>query len=123
MEIFETIENYAKKKITLYKERDEVQRSAFKERISSIDPSTIVYIDESGVDNRIFRAYGRAPRGEQVYGNINGSRKRRFSVIGGLMNRTFIATSTFEGSCNSDVFNAWLEHVLILSHYPTWVAL
>ncbi|WP_339052105.1 transposase [Candidatus Lariskella endosymbiont of Epinotia ramella] len=34
-------------------------------------------------------------------------------MIGGLMNRTFIAPSTFEGSCNSDVFNAWLEHVLI----------
>ncbi|WP_339040276.1 hypothetical protein [Candidatus Lariskella endosymbiont of Hedychridium roseum] len=67
------IENYAKKKITLYKERDEVKRSAFKERISSINTSTIVYIDESGVDNRIFRAYGRAPRGEKVYGNINGS--------------------------------------------------
>lgn len=33
-------------------------------------------------------------------------------MIGGLINNRFIAPFTFQGGCNADVFNVWLEHIL-----------
>lgn len=35
------------------------------------------------------------------------------SVIGALMGKKFIAPFTFLGGCNTDVFNTWVEQVLL----------
>lgn len=72
-----------------------------------------MYIDEAGIDNQLYREYGRAPRGQKIYGEIAGKKRERVSIIGGLMGKTFIAPFTFQGGCNSDVFNAWLEKILL----------
>jgi transposase len=72
-----------------------------------------VWIDEAGIDNRLYREYARAPRGQKVYAEISGKKRERVSVIGALLNGTFIAPFTFQGGCNSDVFNTWLEGVLL----------
>ena len=101
-----TVEDYSKKKTTLYKERDEDKRNEFKKYLEKIDPKSLVYIDEAGIDNRLFREYARALRGQEVYGEIPGKKRERVSVIGGLLQKTFIAPFTFQGGCNSDVFNA-----------------
>jgi transposase len=34
-------------------------------------------------------------------------------MIGGWMNHKFIAPFTFQGGCNSNVFNTWLENILL----------
>ena len=34
-------------------------------------------------------------------------------MIGGWMNRKFIAPFTFQGGCNANVFNVWLENILL----------
>lgn len=78
-----------------------------------IDPGTIVYIDEAGFDNRLFRLYARAFRGQKVYADIPGKKRERYSMIGGWMNQRFIAPFTFQGGCDSEVFNIWLEHILL----------
>lgn len=56
-------------KITLKKvtERSQEDRQRFTDKISKIDHSSILYIDEAGVDNRLYREYGRAPKGEKIY--------------------------------------------------------
>lgn len=72
-----------------------------------------MYIDEAGVDNRLYREYGRAPRGQKIYGEISGKKRERVSMIGGLVEKTFIAPFTFQGGCNSEVFNLWLENILL----------
>jgi hypothetical protein len=65
-----------------------------------------VYVDEAGVDNRLYREYARAPRGEKVYADIPGKKRERISMIGGLIGRKFVAPLTFTGECNKEVFNA-----------------
>lgn len=109
----QTFKYHAKKKTTLYKERNEEKRAEFKKQLEQIDPEKLVYIDEAGIDNRLFREYGRAPRGQKIYAEIPGKKRERVSVIGGLMKGTFLAPFTFQGGCNADVFNAWLENVLL----------
>ncbi len=65
-----------------------MQREEFLEIISQIAPETIVYADEAGVDNRLFRAYARAHRGQKIYADIPGKKRERYSMIGGWMNNT-----------------------------------
>jgi transposase len=67
------------------------------------------------VDNRLFRAYARAPRGQKIHADIPGKKRERFSMIGGWMNKKFIAPFTFQGGCNANVFNVWLEQILLPS--------
>lgn len=38
-------------------------------------------IDEAGIDNRLYREYARASRGQKVYAEISGKKRERVSVI------------------------------------------
>ncbi len=103
----------SKKKTTLYAERCEKKRTQFKEHIAKLDPNTLVYVDEAGVDNRLFRPYARAPKGHKIYADIPGKKRERHSMIGGWMKSRFMAPFTFQGGCNANVFNTWLDQVLL----------
>ena len=113
MEALKENEDNAKKKTTLYAERCEDKRDQFKELIAPLDSATLVYIDEAGVDNRLFRPQARAIIGQKVYANIPGKKSERYSIIGGWVNHKFIAPFTFQGGCNANVLNAWLKNILL----------
>jgi hypothetical protein len=49
-----------------------------------LDINRIVYIDESGVDHRLYHTYARALRGVPVLADVPGSRGKRISMIGVL---------------------------------------
>jgi transposase len=108
-----TLKYHSKKKTTLYKERCEEKRTEFNKKLGVIDPTSLVYIDEAGVDNRLFREYARALKGKKVFANIPGKKRERVSVMGGLRDKKFIAPFTFKGGCNANVFNVWLEKILL----------
>jgi transposase len=44
---------------------------------------------------------------------VQGRRGKRISILGALLDKKFLAPFIFEGGCNKDIFNAWLEHVLL----------
>lgn len=82
-------------------------------QIKQLSEDNIVYIDEAGIDNRLYQPYARSKRGQKIYANICGRKKERISIIGALNNKRFIAPFTFQGGCNTEVFNTWLEQVLL----------
>jgi hypothetical protein len=49
-------------------ERDEEARGAFKRRLSGVDASRLVFVDESSTNVALTPRYGRAPRGERAHG-------------------------------------------------------
>jgi hypothetical protein len=65
-------------------ERQEEARDKFRQELESLSPEQIVYLDESGVDDRIHREYGRALTGREVPGEVNGKRVERLSMIASL---------------------------------------
>ena len=77
-----------------------------------------MYIDESGVEDTLFREYARAPRGTQVMADVLGHRTQRFSLIAGLLGHKLIAPFVFEGYTDAIVFNDWVEHALITELPP-----
>ncbi len=77
-----------------------------------------VYIDESGINEYLYREYGRGLRGKKVPGEISGKRFARQSVISGLFKGEFFAPMCFEGTCDTSLFNVWLKEMLIPNLIP-----
>ena len=75
-------------------------------------------MDESGVDDSIQREYGRALRGEEVPGEVNGKKTERLSMIAGLRLDKFTAPFRFDGYCDTIVFNTWIEECLLENLNP-----
>lgn len=102
-----------KKKTYGYQERDEERRREFKEKLEKIDKRKIIYVDEAGFDNREDYPYGYSLKGSRCYDLKSGKRTERVSWIAALKNEKLLATLTFEGSCNRNLFETWLKDCLI----------
>lgn len=77
-----------------------------------------VYIDETGVERHLFRPYGRAPRGEKVPGTTSGMRYARTTIVAGYCNNAPVAPYPYDGTMDSELFEWWFVHVLLLSVTP-----
>ncbi len=116
-------QNDTKKKTTLYKERDECKRSEFLNKIVSISPQKLVYLDESGIDSYLCRSFGWAKRGAKLLGEVSGKRFDRESFIAAKCGSTILAPFCFKGTCNTDLFNFWLETFLVPTLKPGQVVI
>ncbi|PJD95727.1 MAG: hypothetical protein CK426_04145 [Legionella sp.] len=110
---FKAPQNHTKKKSTFYKERNELKRAHYIEELSKFPPDKIVYIDESGIDKFISREYGWGLKGQQVIGEVSGRRYARESFIAGQLHRKILAPFCYTGTCDSTLFNFWLENFLL----------
>jgi hypothetical protein len=88
------------------------------EQLSSYDEKSIVYIDESGIDSYVHRNFGRAARGELVIGEISGKRYARESFIAAQCGLQIMAPLCFQGTCDTGLFNFWVEKFLTPSLRP-----
>ena len=105
---------YAKKNTIQYAERDEQKREEFKAEIEALpEDIELYYIDESGFDDYYSREYGYAPRGEKVIGETSGRHFARTSVVAAKVGSEIVAPFAFSGSMNGDLFEGWLEHILV----------
>lgn len=50
-----------------------------------------------------------APKGQRVYGLTSGHRRPRTSLIAARIGPDFAEPVLFEGTCDADVFNSWLQ--------------
>jgi len=83
------------------------------EELAEVDPTSLVYLDESGVEETLQRPYARAPRGTKITGEVSGAHTHRISLIAALHESRLLAPMRFEGYCDTLVFNAWVEQVLL----------
>jgi len=56
---------------------------------------------------------GRAPRGEVVQGEVSGKRYQRESFIAAKIGSQIFAPFCYQGTCNTDLFNLWIEQFLL----------
>ncbi len=78
----------------------------------------MVFVDEAGIDNRDEYPYGYSPIGERFPALKSGRRTQRVSWIAALKEKTVFAPMTFEGGCNRDLFEMWLEEALLPKLQP-----
>jgi transposase len=88
------------------------QRSVWREEANQIDPSKLIFPDESGVTTEMTRRYGRAVRGERVCEGTPGGHWRTLTVLGAIRASGWVASRTIEAATDGDIFLAYLEQVL-----------
>jgi transposase len=105
-----------KKKVPRAEEQDspEVQerRREFCEELAGIDPRRLVFVDECGANTAMTRTHGRAPRGQRVYANTPG-RWESITLTCGLRLAGVTAAFTFPGATDTDLFETYVEEVLV----------
>jgi transposase len=78
-----------------------------------LDPRRLVFVDEAGSNIGMTRDYARAPRGERAPGSVPRNRGTVTTMLGALDIRGVRALMTVEGATDTDVFEAFLEQVLV----------
>jgi transposase len=69
-------------------------------------------VDETGIDTRMTRAYGRAARGQRVLGKVSSGRWERLAGIGALARDGTVAAASIAAATGTAVFLAFAEQVL-----------
>jgi transposase len=93
-------------------ERVQQARADYLELIEPLDIEHMKFIDESGINLTMTRAYGRGPRGERVVGAVPQNYGPNITMIAALALQGVEAVMTIDGATDADVFRAYGEQVL-----------
>jgi len=73
----------------------------------------LIYIDEAGINSNERYAYGWSAKGERAWSKKPGKRESRLNFIGALNNKQFLSPFMFNGYCDANVFETYLEKCLL----------
>jgi transposase len=90
-----------------------VQRWLFQRELEKLGGRPVFYLDECGVDHRLYREHGRALRGERIYEAVAGKRRERTSIIGAFRHGKLVAPLAFQGTANTEVVDVYFAQVLL----------
>ena len=71
-------------------------------------------MDESGINEYLYREYGYAPRGVKVYGKIQGKKYTRLSIVAAQCGKDIIGRCEYTCNMNSKLFELWFVKVLLV---------
>ena len=110
-----TVWDNTKKKTTGYQEQDQEKVAAYQEQIQGIPAEKIAYVDECGIDTYLYREYGYAPQGQQVFGRIKGRKYQRCGIVAAKMGYKILAPFQYSGTMDSSLFEFWFSNQLLPS--------
>jgi transposase len=94
-------------------ERDEPARAAWRTEVASIDPTTLVFLDETSTHTSLTRTRARAPRGTRATGVVPRNHGPNVSCLAALTPTGIAAPLAIEGAIDSAVFVPWLRDWLL----------
>ncbi len=109
------------KKTFGYIETNAEKRKQFLKEIKNVDPSMIVYSDETGIDDNEVSPTGWAPKGKRCHAQKKGERKARYNITAALNRNSLFASFLFEGYSTSIVYEAYIEQILAPALKPGMV--
>jgi len=77
-----------------------------------MDAARFVFLDETGLNTKMTRLYGRARRGERVVGAVPHGHWRTTTFIAGLRQSGVIAPLVLDGPMTGAAFRAYIEQAL-----------
>jgi transposase len=77
-----------------------------------LDPRKLVFVDETGTNTKMVRAYGRAPRGQRLIGKQPFGHWLTTTFTAGLRCDGITAPFVLDGAMNRDAFIAYVDQVL-----------
>jgi transposase len=79
---------------------------------ADLDPSKLIFIDETGASTKMARLYGRARRGERCVAAVPHGHWKTTTFTGALRLSGMTAPMVLDGPMNGDAFQAYVEQVL-----------
>ena len=78
-----------------------------------LDPTRIVFIDETAANTKMARLYGRAPRGERCRAAVPHGHWKTTTFTAGLRYDGIAAPMVLDGPMNGEAFLAYVEQALV----------
>ena len=88
------------------------------EKLKSLPSESLVYVDECGVEQYLYREYAYAPSGQKVVVQISGKKFKRTNIVAGLCCREWVAPMIYDGTADSILFEFWFENCLLKEVKP-----
>ena len=95
-----------------------MRRQAWAEAQPEIDPSRLVFIDETGASTKMARMRGRAPRGERCVAAIPHGHWKTTTFTGALRLSGMTAPMVLDGPMNGAASKAYIAQVLVPTLSP-----
>ena len=93
-------------------------REAWFEGQLDLDPTRIVFIDETAANTKMARLYGRAPRGERCRAPVPHGHWKTTTFTAGLRYDGIAAPMVLDGPMNGEAFLAYVEQALVPELQP-----
>jgi transposase len=78
-----------------------------------LDPSKLVFVDECGAHTSLAPVYGYSPKGERLNLSIPRNRSKNTTLLASITLREMGPSMAVNGSTTKEVFEAYLERVLV----------
>jgi putative transposase len=113
---------YAQKKALIARERDRPDISRHRTRWRAyqkrVDPSRLLFLDETWTKTNMTRLDGWAPRGQRLIDKVPHGHWKTATFLAGLRNNRIEAPCLFDGPINGERFRAYVEQFLIPTLKP-----
>src|SRR5271163_3436689 len=94
------------------------RRAQWKKYQGRLDPSRLVFIDETWAKTNMTRSHGRAPRGERLVAKVPHGRWRTLTFLAALRSDRIDAPCVVDGPINGKSFLAYVEQILVPTLKP-----
>ena len=88
-------------------------RRHWKATQQKLDPSRLVFIDETWVKTNMTRPRGRAPRGRRLVDKVPHGHWKTTTFLAALRCTGMTAPLVVDGAINGDIFVAWVRQELV----------
>lgn len=95
------------------------KRVRWKKYQHRLDPSRLVFIDETWAKTNMTRLRGWSPRGSKLIARVPHGHWKTLTFLAALRHDRIDAPCVFDGPINGDSFTAWVERFLIPTLAPT----
>ncbi len=89
------------------------QRRVWRAAQPLLDPSRLVFIDETATATNMARRYGRSPSGKRLVDKVPHGHWKVTTVVAALRHGGVGAVMTVDGAINGDLFVAYVEQCLV----------
>jgi transposase len=108
----------AQNKSRIATERDETARAAWRDEAVTINPSDLVFVDETSTHTAMTRRRARAPRGERAVGRTPRNHGPNVTLLATLTPDGIGPTVAIPGAVDGAVFAAYAQRILAPSLRP-----
>jgi transposase len=95
-----------------------LQRWLWKKAQPQVDAKRLIFVDETWAKTNMTRLRGRAPRGQRLIDKTPHGHWKTTTLIAALGIEGMRCATVVDGAVNGDVFEAFIEHVLVPQLQP-----